>query len=200
MATALKALIKEMGVCPCIVAGHSAGAAILARMAIDNVISPRWLVSLNGAILPLGGLSGIVFSPLARLFSMSTFGSRFFTWRAADKRVVERLLHGTGSNIDERGIELYTRLFRNPAHVAATLNMMANWDLHELMRDLPFLEATLAMIVGDNDKTIPPRDAERLSHMVHKTKISSLGGLGHLAHEENPQAVAHIISRLVRKP
>ncbi len=130
---------------------------------------------------------------------MSPVGTKFFTWRAADKRVVERLLHGTGSRIDARGVELYTRLFRNPGHVAATLNMMANWDLEPLVHDLPFLDATLASIVGDNDKTIPPRDAERMTHMVRRSKVFHLQGLGHLAHEENPQAVAHIISRLVRK-
>ena len=65
MAAALKALIRKMELCPTIVAGHSAGAAILARMVIDKKIFPSWLVSLNGALLPLSGVSGIVFSPLA---------------------------------------------------------------------------------------------------------------------------------------
>ncbi len=199
MSDAVSALIKEMDICPCIVVGHSAGAAILARMALDKVISPRWLVSLNGALLPLGGFSGILFSPLARLFTLTEFGTRLFNWRATDKQVVKRLMDGTGSTIGERGIKFYTRLFQNPSHVAATLNMMANWDLHQLVQDLPFLESTLDMIVGENDKTIPPSDAERLQSMVRHSKVYHLPELGHLAHEENPRAVAQIISRLVRK-
>lgn len=200
MARAVSALIKEMDVCPCIVAGHSAGAAILSRMALDKSISPKWLVSMNGALLPLGGLSGIVFSPLARLFSLTAFGTRLFNWRAADKQVVQRLMDGTGSRIGERGIKYYTRLFQNPSHVAATLNMMANWDLHTFIQDLPRLESTLAMIVGENDRTIPPSDADRLQHMVKNSKVFRLPKLGHLAHEENPRAVAQVISKLVRKP
>ncbi|MEM7026594.1 MAG: alpha/beta fold hydrolase BchO [Pseudomonadota bacterium] len=199
MASALNSLKKEMGFSPCIVVGHSAGAAILTRMAIDKMICPRWLVSLNGAILPLGGLPGVIFAPLARLFALSSFGSRFFTWRAADEQVVKRLLSGTGSHIDDRGMELYMKLFRNPSHVSATLNMMANWDLHSLRKDLPFLESTLTSIVGMKDKTIPPIDAERLCRIVHKSKYYQLDELGHLAHEEDPKAVAQIISHLVRK-
>ena len=49
-----------------------------------------------------------------------------------DRGATRRLLEGTGSRLDDAGVELYERLFRRSGHVAATLGMMANWDLDSL--------------------------------------------------------------------
>lgn len=54
MAAALAELLRTLDVTPRWVVGHSAGAAILARLCIDQAISPRLFISLNGALLPLG--------------------------------------------------------------------------------------------------------------------------------------------------
>ena len=199
MASAVSALLQEMNISPCIVAGHSAGAAILTRMILDRHITPRWIVSMNGAILPLNGLPGLFFAPLAKLFVSSTWGARYFAWRAKDMDLVKRLLDGTGSKIDEHGLKLYARLFQNYAHVSATLRMMANWNLHALLPELSNVETTFSSIVANNDKTIPPNDAHRLGQYIKDYKLYEIDDLGHLAHEENPQMIARIISSLVRK-
>src|ERR1700761_4966325 len=49
MAHDLGALCTKLGLRPAIVVGHSAGAAILTRMALDGLIAPNLIVSLNGA-------------------------------------------------------------------------------------------------------------------------------------------------------
>lgn len=194
MAHLLGDLLQVLEVRPEIAVGHSAGAAILARMCLDGVIAPRCLISLNGALLPLGGVPGRLFSPLARLLASSSFAAQLFAWRAGDRNMVQRLLRGTGSSIDPEGAELYLRLARNPGHVAGALAMMANWDLQGLARDLPKLKTQLVLVAGSNDRTIPSSDAYRLHALMPRTEVVRLSGLGHLAHEEEAALVADLIA------
>ncbi len=186
MARDLGALLGRLALQPALAVGHSAGAAILARMCLDGIIAPAGLVSLNGAFLPLAGPAGQVFAPLARVLVGLPILPQLFAWRAGNPRVVERLLAGTGSRLDPKGVALYQRLVRNPAHAAAALRMMASWDLAPLVRDLPKLAPPLLLVAGDGDLAIPPADAARVAAVVPGARMVRWPGLGHLAHEEDP--------------
>lgn len=198
MATALGRLMEAMGISPAIVVGHSAGAAVLIRMCIDGIIAPRAIISVNGALMPFRGVAAQVFSPMAKLLFRNPFVPRLFAWRAGGVSSVEKLIESTGSVIDADGVELYARLFRSPAHVAGALGMMANWDLAPLARDLPGLKPPLTLIAGGADKAIPPDDAFRVRDMAPNATVEYLRGLGHLAHEEQPETIAEIITRIAR--
>ena len=198
MARALADLCGALAVAPALAVGHSAGAAILARMCLDGLADPRALVSLNGALLPLYGLPGRVFSPLAKLIAGLPGLANLFAWHTGNRAVVERLLRETGSRIDADGVEFYARLAANPAHAGAALSMMANWDLFPLVRDLPRLRQKLLLVVGENDRSIAPADAERVRALVPGADLVRLPGLGHLAHEEAPEATARLLLDLAR--
>ncbi|WP_291295293.1 alpha/beta fold hydrolase BchO [Elioraea sp.] len=195
MAAAVDALLRELSIEPTLAAGHSAGAAVLAVMALDGMIVPRALVSLNGALLPLRGGPGdlFIFSALARMLVSLPLVPLIIARRAGDRRAVERLLRGTGSTIDSAGVDAYAMVVRHPGHVAAALGMMAAWDLHPLARALPRLQIPLTLVVGENDLTIPPSDAQRVRALIPTAKFFSLPHLGHLAHEEDGPAIAAII-------
>lgn len=196
MARALAALVHALGVSPTLVIGHSAGAAIAVRMAIDGLVAPQRIVGINAALLPLGGLAGQWFSPAAKLMAALPLVPRLFAWRAQDPAVLERLIGSTGSTLDTEGKALYQRLVSDANHAAGALAMMANWDLPQLARDLPHLNTPLDLIVGERDRTVPPADApealQRLSPAA-RGRLSLLPGLGHLAHEEAPQAVLAVL-------
>lgn len=196
MARAVAALLTALGYQPCIVAGHSAGAAVLIRMALDGLIAPNVIISLNGALLPFQGPVGQFFSPLAKLLVLNPFATRIFTWAAQNEANVKRLLDDTGSKLDEEGIRLYARLFRDPKHVSGALAMMANWDLKQLERDMPKLRAPLVLVAASNDRSIPADYAFRVRDMVPGAKVEVLRGLGHLAHEEKPQEAYELILRI----
>jgi magnesium chelatase accessory protein len=199
VARSLAALLATLDVSPAVAVGHSAGAAILARMCVDGDIAPKVLVSLNGAFLPFGGWAAMLFLPMARLLSWNPLVPRLFAWRAADREALVRLLRGTGSTLDERGVELYGRLVRSPAHVSGALAMMANWDLDPLERDLRRLDTPLVLVVGETDRTVSPADAEQVAARVPGARVVRLAHLGHLAHEEKPQALATLLTRLARE-
>ena len=174
--TALDELLRRLRARPELVVGHSAGAAIAARMVLDGTVEPRALVSINGAMLPLTGLPGAIFSPMARLLAANSLAARIFAWRAADPAAVERLVASTGSRIDAGGVELYGRLVRSRAHVAGTLHMMAGWDLEPMRSDLAGLDVPLLLLAGTADSTVPPSESERVARIVPTARLVRMAG------------------------
>ncbi len=199
MARSLQCLLWTLDVDPAMAAGHSAGAAILMRMCLDGQIAPKGLVSLDGAMLPLGGYAGQLFSPLAKLMAGTPILPDLFAWRARMPGVVQRLIDSTGSHIDPEGVRLYARLLRNPSHDAAALAMMSQWDLRPLVHDLPRLHVPLLLIAGGNDQTVPPSQSQQVGAMVKGAQVVILPGLGHLAHEEAPGKVAALIEGFAQR-
>lgn len=193
MAQATGALLRSLNEAPQLVAGHSAGAAVAVQMCLDGLVAPRGVVGLNAALTPLPGMAGAVFSPMARTLVLNPLVPRFFAWTAGWPGMLERLIDGTGSSVDARGRELYARLVRSPTHVAAALAMMAGWDLPALWRRLPGLTTPLHLIVGDRDRTLPPDLAWQVAGRVRGTRVTTMSGLGHLAHEEQPGGTAALI-------
>jgi magnesium chelatase accessory protein len=196
MARGLGLLLRTLGAAPTIAVGHSAGAAILARMSLDGLLPElRVLISLNGALLPLRGMPEQIFQPIAKTLLQVPLVPRLFAWRAGERAVVERLLGGTGSTLDAEGVALYGRLAGSPAHAAAALGMMANWSLRPLQADLPRLKPRLVLVAAQRDRLIPASEAARVKALVPGAEIVELPGRGHLAHEEAPEETVALIER-----
>lgn len=192
-AESVAALLRAADFSPQLIVGHSAGAAIAARLCLDARVAPRAIVSLNGALLPWSGVAGPVFSMMARVLAAGQWAPRLVARRALDPGALDRLLATTGSQLDRRGRDLYQRLVTNPGHVGGVLQMMAGWDLHALERDLPRLATPLLLVVGLNDRTVSPGDADRVQRLLPAARVERLPGLGHLAHEEQPARVVALI-------
>jgi magnesium chelatase accessory protein len=191
-ARALAALLKKLDVEPRLVIGHSAGAAILARLIAEKRLKPDLSVAINGAFFPFPGLAGQIFPFMARMLHFNPLAARFVAW-TADRATVAQLIAGMGSTLDPRGLDLYARLLQTPAHCAGALEMMANWDLTRMPDDLRRVTVPALLIVGANDKAVSPAEAEKVARLLPQAKILRLSGVGHLAHEENPRAVADAI-------
>ncbi|MDM7941703.1 MAG: alpha/beta fold hydrolase [Hydrogenophaga sp.] len=196
MARAVHGLLQTLDIRAAMLVGHSAGAAVAVRMCLDGLAAPRSVLGLNAALMPLGGLAGQLFSPVAKLMASAPFVPRLFAWHAKEPAVLQRLLQSTGSTLDPAGTALYQRLVRSPGHAAGALGMMANWDLDSLWRDLPRLAVPLDLLVGERDRTVPPEQATRAMARLSpalKAQYIQLDGLGHLAHEEQPDTVARLV-------
>jgi len=197
MAAGVRALLESLGARPAWIVGHSAGAAIAVQMALDDPGGLRGIVSLNGALVPLAGMHFAFFSPLARVLALNPLVPRAVAWHGAHGGLVARLLDSTGSVLDAQGQALYRRLVTDPAHVQGALAMMARWDLHALEARLGGLTVPLHLVTGSRDGTVPPTDAARVQARVPGALHTSLPGLGHLAHEEQPAAVSQMILAMI---
>jgi len=193
MARSHQALLRVLGVEPSLVVGHSAGAAILARMGLDGMIFPKTIISLGGALLPLDGMPARIFSPLAKMMAALPHPPYLFALRARYTSMVDDLMKGTGSVLKPETVEQYRLLGMSPGHVGAAIAMMANWDLKPLRRDLPHLRPHLILATGSNDRTIPPVMTKKVNALVPGSEVVTFEGLGHLAHEEQPELVAAMI-------
>jgi magnesium chelatase accessory protein len=198
MARALVGLLDALDIAPVAAVGHSAGAAIVTRMALDHTHGAASLrggiVSLNGAFLPFKGMAGQIFPSMAKMLFMNPLVPRMFAAGGRDSERVSKLLASTGSKLDPEDVALYTQLFASSGHVSGALAMMANWDLDPLLHDMARLAIPLTLITGDRDGMVSPAEARDVEARVsHATRIN-LDGLGHLAHEEAPERIASLIN------
>ena len=193
MAWGVRKLLAALDIAPALAAGHSAGAAVMLRSCLDGGIAPRAAVSVNGALLPMRGLPGHLFAPIARIVASVPIVPLLLSWRALDRAKVERLIRDTGSTISPEGINYYARLMQSARHIKGALGMMAQWNLQPLARDLPRLATPLTLLIGDKDKAIPPAEADRIGSLLPKTTIVHDPNSGHLTHEEDPALAARVI-------
>jgi magnesium chelatase accessory protein len=191
----LAELLRVLNVSPRYCVGHSAGAVVLCRMSLDGYIAPRILISINGAFMPLQGAGRRLLLPVARLLASNSLIAHLLARRSTYASVA-RLIASTGSTLNREGIELYARLVRNPRHVAGALRMMGNWDLYGFERVLTRLTVPLTLIVGDNDRMVPPDQALMVQRRIPSAAVHRLAGLGHLAHEENAALLARDLSMI----
>ena len=192
VAAALGALIKTLSASPDLVAGHSAGAAVAVRMALDSWVEPRGVIGLAPALKPYGGAADGLASRLAKLIFTNPITPRLFAAQAS-KRRVSKLIGQTGSHLQPLELDYYVRLFKRSEHLSGALKLMAHWKLRPLLNDMPRLKPKLTLIVGEKDKATPLRDAEQAARLAPHSEVFSLPGLGHLVHEEAPEQAAALI-------
>jgi magnesium chelatase accessory protein len=189
-AQAMASLLATLRVEPALAVGHSAGAALVTRMALDGAIQPRLLVGLGAAFTPFDGIARAIFPRTAKLLATA---SRLFPLRVREARNVERLLRATGSSLDRQGVELYRRLSERPSHVAAVLAMMASWDLEPLFAELPDLQVPLVLIAGAHDRAVPLAQQRAIAARLPRARVRVVQEAGHVVHEEQPETVARLI-------
>lgn len=198
VAAALGQLLDRLQRRPALVIGHSAGAAIAVRLALDRRIAPELIVSINGALLPLQGAVGRWFQPLARALAASSLVAPAFAACAGLPGMTRRLLDGTGSRIDALGERCYGQLVGDAVHAAGALRLMASWDLASLEPALPALDVPLLLIAADGDRTVAPAHAQQVQQRIAAAQRVRLHGLGHLAHEENAAGAAAVTTHVLR--
>lgn len=188
MSADILTLMRQEGWEPTALIGHSAGAAIALRMA--ETLSPSIkIVGINAALSNFKGAAGILFPIIAKVLAALPGVAHLFTASASRPQSVTRLIEGTGSSLTQQEMRFYKQLVSDRAHVDATLSMMAQWTLDGLMERLPEQRARALLVSGSSDKAVPPATSQRAAELIPDAQYIALEGLGHLAHEEAPDAV-----------
>ena len=196
MASSLHTLTQVLCVKVDVFIGHSAGAAIAAQMVVAQRLSPQALVGINPAWLPLPGLAGLLFPPAAKLLALTSLVPQWFAKQASSPGMLDKLLEGTGSKLDARGQALYAKLVADPEHAQGALKMMAAWDLSSGPSMLRQLHCPVHILVGDNDRTVPPAQAQQALALLSNGHLERWAGYGHLVHEEVPMKCVAFIQEV----
>lgn len=193
MARDLAALIAQEGWDPAAIIGHSAGGALALRLSQLLADTPA-VIGINPALGHFQGLAGVLFPVMAKLLALTPGVAGFFSRSAANPDRVRNLIETTGTTLPDDGLALYRRLVGDRGHVDATLLMMAQWSLDDLLRDLPQINAPTLFLAAELDEAVPPSVAETAAARMPNAQVIHLMALGHLAHEEDPDQIARLIT------
>jgi magnesium chelatase accessory protein len=191
MAMAVSDLLRHLDILPVAAAGHSAGAAVLIRMAQLGGVAPAQIFGLNAALEPIQG--NALFQPLARFLFLNPLTPRLLAWRATLGGTDTMLQRATGSTIGADGIRCYTRLFASRRHVRGALGMMAHWDLAPLQAGLPSLAPELILVAAEDDPMVPASVSTRAAQLAPQASCIRFATGGHLLHEAEPDKIAALI-------
>lgn len=185
-------LCRSQGWEPTIIVGHSAGGAIALRL-WELGLRPDRIVLVNAALSNFKGVAGLLFPFMAKALAATPFSASIVT-ATSSRSTVQNLIKGTGSLLDDTGVDLYHRLITDRGHIDGTLAMMAQWSLDGLLSRLPDITGAVHLVTGLNDKAVPPDVSRDAAKRLPNAQLTELPGLGHLAHEENAALIAQIIT------
>jgi len=216
MAADLAALLAELGYARvCVVAGHSAGAAIALELALAAASRPgdAGANRAHGPSLPaieIGAILGIAPSlvPPPAFYTLMLgpilapiVGSAASVAAAAlltrTTRTADRLLDSTGSVIAESQRAVYRELLSSRTHLQGAVDFMTATRLPALLPRLSRLRCPAHFLIGEDDPWIPAGPLrEVIERYMPAARIESCRG-GHLLPESQPARVAASLQALL---
>ena len=189
-------LLHTLNLLPATIVGHSAGAAIGLQCGIDLPKRYDHIICVNGAFRPFGGAAYGLFSRCAQWLSRTGLLPWLISKRQLSERQIQKALGDTGSQLCGESVRCYQHLLQNRQHIQGALQMMAGWRLDTLGAQLSRIEASVSLITASGDRTVAPHQSDWAAERIASASRTSIPGLGHLAHEEDPTQVAQLIADL----
>ena len=196
---ALAALLHALKLpAPAWVAGHSAGAALALRWALDAPEPPRAVLGLNPSLVAPPAIYLQWAAPFINPVATSGPVTRLLARLAGPAGLVDRLLDSTGSAVPPAQRARYRRLFADPAHLRGAMGFMAAADLPGLLPDCARLPCPAAFVIGERDRWVPQAALRAvLARHLPQAQVQEWPG-GHLLHEEQPVRAAEWLLRHVK--
>lgn len=195
---ALAALLAALRLeAPALVAGHSAGAALALRWALDAPVPPHALLGFAPSLVAPPPQYGQWLAPVLHPIATSGPVTSLLARVAGPTGLIDGLLASTGSTLPPAQRAAYRRLFADPAHVRGAMSFMAAADLPALLPACGALPCAVDLVLGERDRWIPPRPLGAvIARHLPQAVVEHWPG-GHLLHEEDPaRAAARVLAAL----
>jgi len=193
---ALAALLQALALpAPAVVVGHSAGAALALRWALDAAVAPRAVLGFNPSLVAPPALYMQWVAPLLNPLATSSLVAGVMARVAGRTGLVDKLLDSTGSVLPEAQRQSYRRLFADPSHVRGAMGFMAAADLPSLLPACARLPCTVAFAIGSGDRWVPEAPLRAvLARYLPQADVQTWAG-GHLLHEVEPARASDWVLR-----
>jgi magnesium chelatase accessory protein len=193
MADAVAALLRELDVRPVIGVGHSAGAAVLLRLAATREVSPQSIIGVNSALVSMNALGQLLLPFSRAMFDVDTV--RNAAAALLDNGTIARMmLRSTGSPLDPAQEARYVAMLTDEMRVGAVLRMMARWDLPALLEQLPRIATPVTLVHSSNEPWVPFDALLAATRTLPHRTVIDVGPAGHLIPDEQPARLAAIVA------
>ena len=196
-AAVLRAAAAQLGLERPLLVGHSFGAAVALAWALDAPGDVAAVVTIGAYALPLGGpppwVVALLRSP-ALLRGMGALGR---------SRVGRPLVHAATKRafspapVPPAYLDVAPLLALQPSALAsdAADHAAVEAGLASLRSRYPELRVPLVVVVGEQDRMVPPEVSERLHALVPRSELVRVPGTGHLPQFSAPGAVVAAVDR-----
>ncbi|MEL6520464.1 MAG: alpha/beta fold hydrolase BchO [Pseudomonadota bacterium] len=193
MARDLVTLLDKLDAKPDLIVGHSAGGALALQLLEVLLQPPLGVIGFNAALDNFKGVAGWLFPVMAKTLALNPLVAPTLA-RMTRGGNAKSLIEGTGSTLDPVGVSLYAALIGETRHIDGTLTMMSQWRLEGLQDRLPTIATPTLLVVGDNDRAVPPETSVRAASLMPHAEVIHLPNYGHLAHEEDPKQAEQAVT------
>jgi pimeloyl-ACP methyl ester carboxylesterase len=186
--------LDQLEISRCVIAGHSLGTLIAARLALTSPSRVAALFLLSPA-LGYGAAKGDALPPAvaARLTELDRLGPDKF----AAARAPSLLADPAGRSDVLQEVERAMAAVRRPGYDQAARLLAGG----RLLDDAASIHVPAAVLVGTQDRITPPASARRVFDVLQKSSPQSvyreIAEAGHAVCQEQPEQVAHAIVEIV---
>jgi pimeloyl-ACP methyl ester carboxylesterase len=191
-AARVDSVLRQLGLPPAIIVGHSFGAGAATELAMRHKERARALVLVDAAL-------GLTAPPSAPPFWMQPkwvreiLVSLTITNPLATRPLLQSLIEKK-----ERALPQYVEILQRPTTLAGSTSDIADWLYYFVGDDRAALSADrgayanlkvpAAILWGDKDNVTPLDQARDLNTLLPQAKLILLPGLGHIPQIEDPDA------------
>jgi pimeloyl-ACP methyl ester carboxylesterase len=196
-AAVLRAAAAELGLERPILLGHSFGAAVALAWALAAPQDVAAVVTLGGYVLPIGGHPAWAVALLRSPTALRAVGA------LGRSRVGRPLVESAMKRAFSPGTPPREYMAVAPRLALATANLISDGEdrkaaevgLTALRPLYPGLLVPLVIVVGVEDRMVPPTLSERLHALVPASELVRVPGAGHMPQFTAPDAVIAAVDR-----
>lgn len=153
----------------------------LPDIAAFNAMVPKFLQPIERAVKAI--VSAILVKPLFHLIRQP--------WII--RLILKGIVYSNRHRVDDRLVEIIAKPARDRQAAEAFLRLNRSLNQPDyspsLTQALTQLQAPLLILWGSSDRLIPPSEGKRLVQYAPNATLIYLEGLGHCAHDDNPERV-----------
>jgi pimeloyl-ACP methyl ester carboxylesterase len=198
----IHAAFVRLGVRDAIIVGHSWGTLVALALAQRHPANVTGLVLLSGYYFPTARLDTLLVAPLTMPVLGDILGytiAPLFGWLTMP--LAKRAMFAPSRVTERFKREFSTAMAVRPWQIrASALDGVAMVpDASRLSPQYGSLSIPVAIMTGDGDKVIPPKQADKLRGAIPDGTLQILHGIGHMIHHVATNQVVDAIDEVARK-